>query len=332
MGSLGAWATRQRSRNDDTQPPPCRLPPVASSLGASTAPCSWLWLFGSSSCMRVVCSIGARNNAALLRHLAPSPPAPRCLQSSGGCTWLSRTTPSTCSCSILGSALGSPPLSGGRQRPPWRTSGWQREKVDSTPRTTRARKTRTRGGAKARAKKSAAAAGVPQWPEAMPGILNFLVPDTPCGSGAHIALLLFPHMVPMAEFPLAKCDALRRVVVGRLERIGLAHRGLPCYRWSSRRSRRPDRERRQAGAPRTAPRQQHDPASSLPWGLPQGGGGRRAARCGARRSVQGLRALRRGSLALSLRPKTRARRRRAMKMHAPSPTLNSRTSTTTARL
>ena len=60
------------------------------------------------------------------RRLAPSPPAPRCLQSSGGCTWLSRTTPSTCS-SIPGSALGSPPLSGGRQRPPWRTSGWQRE-------------------------------------------------------------------------------------------------------------------------------------------------------------------------------------------------------------
>ena len=100
------------------------------------------------------------------------------------------------------------------------------EKVDSTPRTAQSRKTCKRGGAKARAKKSAAAAGVPQWPEALPGILNFKVPDTPCGSGAHIAQLLFPHMVPMADFPLAKCDVLRRVVVARLERIGWAHCGL----------------------------------------------------------------------------------------------------------
>ena len=33
-------------------------------------------------------------------------------------------------------------------------------------------------------------------------------------------------MVPMADFPLAKCDVLRRVVVARLERIGWAHCGL----------------------------------------------------------------------------------------------------------
>ena len=100
------------------------------------------------------------------------------------------------------------------------------EIVDSLPRTLQARRTRKRGGAKARAKKSAAATGVPQWPEALPGMINFRTPDTPCGAGARIAMLLFPHMLPMADFPEAKCDVLRRVVVARLERIGSAHLGL----------------------------------------------------------------------------------------------------------
>ena len=149
---------------------------------------------------RAACKVQAAARGYLVRHRAPAPPS-------------------------LGRPL-APPRSAAADSAHHGAPVDGSEKVDSTPRTTRACKTRTRGGAKARAKKSAAAAGVPQWPEAMPGILNFRVPDTPCGSGAHIALLLFPHMVPMADFPLAKCDALRRVVVGRLERIGLAHRGL----------------------------------------------------------------------------------------------------------
>ena len=98
--------------------------------------------------------------------------------------------------------------------------------MGSTPRTVQAGKARKRGGAKARAKKSAAAASVPQWPEALPGMINFRTPDTPCGTGARIAMLLFPYMLPMADFPEAKCDVLRRVVVARLERIGWAHSRL----------------------------------------------------------------------------------------------------------
>ena len=51
-------------------------------------------------------------------------------------------------------------------------------------------------------------------------------------AGARIAMLLFPHMLPMADFPEAKCDVLRRVVVARLERIGSAHLGLTtCGLW-----------------------------------------------------------------------------------------------------
>ena len=151
---------------------------------------------------RAACKVQAATRGYLVRqqHRAPAPPS------------LGRhfTPPRS---AAADSAHHGAPMDGG-------------EKVDSTPRTAQSRKTCKRGGAKARAKKSAAAAGVPQWPEALPGILNFKVPDTPCGSGAHIAQLLFPHMVPMADFPLAKCDVLRRVVVARLERIGWAHCGL----------------------------------------------------------------------------------------------------------
>ena len=138
----------------------------------------------------------------------------------------------------------------------------------------------------------AAAAGVPQWPEALPGILNFRVPDTPCGSRAHIAMLFFPHMMPMADFPLAKCDVLRRVVVGRLFWSASGWRTMGCYEWSSRRSRL---RALSSGCTRSGTRVTARPRSFASLGTTEGGGGCRAARRGARRSVQGLRALHRGS-------------------------------------
>ena len=100
--------------------------------------------------------------------------------------------------------------------------------LDSAPRTAQARRTRKRGGgAKAQAKKAAASAGLQRWPHALPGVLNFRTPATPCGSGYDIVMMLFTYMMPMADFPEAKCDVLRRVIVARLERIG-TRPGLLC--------------------------------------------------------------------------------------------------------
>ena len=53
-----------------------------------------------------------------------------------------------------------------------------------------------------------------------------MTPDTPCGCGTRIVMKLFPYMLPMADFPEAKCDVLRRVIVARIERIGWARRGF----------------------------------------------------------------------------------------------------------
>ena len=96
----------------------------------------------------------------------------------------------------------------------------------TTPRTVKAKKSRKRGGIKTSGAKKAAAAGMPNSPYNVPGVINFMTPDTPCGCGTRIVMKLFPYMLPMADFPEAKCDVLRRVIVARIERIGWARRGF----------------------------------------------------------------------------------------------------------
>ena len=96
----------------------------------------------------------------------------------------------------------------------------------ATPCTVKAKKTRKRGGVKTRGAQKAAASGVPTAPYNVPGIINHKVPDTPCGCGARLAMKLFPYMLPMADFPEAKCGVLREVIVARMERIGWAQPGF----------------------------------------------------------------------------------------------------------
>jgi hypothetical protein len=67
-----------------------------------------------------------------------------------------------------------------------------------------------------------AADGLPTWPLALPGMVNFRTPSTFDGNGSKIVVEVFPAMSPMADFPEAKCDVLRKVIVARLERIDLA--------------------------------------------------------------------------------------------------------------
>ena len=81
------------------------------------------------------------------------------------------------------------------------------------------RRHRKRSGKKGAGDKQAAEGGVPQWPQALPGVINFRTPRTWCHSGDKIVIMLFPHMKPMADFSEAKCDVLRRIIVTRIERI-----------------------------------------------------------------------------------------------------------------
>ena len=81
------------------------------------------------------------------------------------------------------------------------------------------RRNRKRGGKKGAGDKQAATGGPPQWPQALPGVITFRTPRTWCHSGSPIVTMLFPRMQPMADFPEAKCDVLRKVVVTRIERI-----------------------------------------------------------------------------------------------------------------
>ena len=96
----------------------------------------------------------------------------------------------------------------------------------TTPRTVKAKKARKRGGVKTSGAKKAAAAGMPNAPHAVPGVINFKMPETMCGCGARLAMRLFPYMLPMADFPEAKCNVLREVIVARMERIGWTQPGF----------------------------------------------------------------------------------------------------------
>ena len=96
----------------------------------------------------------------------------------------------------------------------------------TTPCTVKAKKSRKRGGVRTSGAKKAAAAGMPSAPYSVPGVINFKMPDTPCGCGARLAMRLFPYMLPMADFPEAKCNVLREVVVARMDRIGWAQPGF----------------------------------------------------------------------------------------------------------
>jgi hypothetical protein len=53
-------------------------------------------------------------------------------------------------------------------------------------------------------------------------MVNYRTPSTIGGYGSKIVMEVFHGMLPMADFPEAKCDVLRRIVVARLERIDLA--------------------------------------------------------------------------------------------------------------
>jgi hypothetical protein len=76
-----------------------------------------------------------------------------------------------------------------------------------------------RGGKQGREKAALRQQSLPQWPKALPGVVNFATPSTFGGVGSRIVMLLFPHMLPEADFSLAKCEVLRKVIVARIERI-----------------------------------------------------------------------------------------------------------------